>query len=861
MALVGYNMMPSSGPITPFRPGGPSRVIQGYFPGGQPRIPQPAVVQATRPVAPPPRPLPVPARLAAVQPAIVPGRRVAVPAAGRPGSPANKPQPILPTAARRGPVQPFAPARPAPPAAILPPAPSTTPIQLSAGNAFALPAGFQLRPSALGQRLPESVQRKMEAFFRADFSDVRVHVGQEASSIGALAFAHGTDLYFAPGQYNPQTPQGQRLLGHELTHVVQQRAGRVRNPLGSGVAVVQDPMLETEAERMGMQAASSILQVQARLAASSPVNPRRQLGTSASGHAPRVAVLPCRPNQPHGGIDRSTQRAPSLTGIGDRSILPKRPPGPHSTIQLLPNVLVEVLPGTNLREARHPHSLRDATVFREIPTPERLTIDKGEMIESGLHKSGHHSASAQNDWYRVVSDSSGSLKARSIWVPAGMLKPATRSTPARASSRLDWMACQLTDGNLYGVIPGDSSRLYGRRDAPHPEPRGLYRKEMTVDTFGRPVQVWTPNVRLIHDRELSPSGAEGAAGAGEARKFSTLRTRIKTLQKEIDGAVNRKGRGGPSMGLVGINDCDTWAGVLRMLITDALAVEGKGSSINYNLTEDEDERCRDPGNMEVGYTMLQILGKKARSRHHAATVVARDGVSVVTLEAHVEKLGLTAPEFHIYAGVKGFCFVNNEGVKYLKDNQERGTVYRPGKDWIYDGRSEELRKLQKDVSKAKDLQSLQKMMTRFMEFTAPGGKVPGSAVGSVRTPARVGSSPLATAPPSASPPPRPPGSPPTLVPPPTSGGALGGRTRFQGNTELRCYVDPDTSDQYDSLGSWRDERRGGRYYLLRRRRDHFLLKIDDVTKEVLDEDDHSRRVRLNQVRFDPALSRIIDPLS
>ena len=91
----------------------------------------------------------------------------------------------------------------------------------------------------------------------ADFSDVRVHVGPEASSIGAIAFTWGSDIYFAPGQYNPDTMQGRMLLGHELTHVVQQRDGRVSNPYGSGVAVVQDRALEAEADRMGMLAARS----------------------------------------------------------------------------------------------------------------------------------------------------------------------------------------------------------------------------------------------------------------------------------------------------------------------------------------------------------------------------------------------------------------------------------------------------------------------------------------------------------------------------------------------------------------------------------------------------------------------------
>lgn len=124
------------------------------------------------------------------------------------------------------------------------------------GSAMELPSSvLSFRPSGAGRRLPEPVQKKMESFFGADFSDVRVHVGHEASSIGALAFTYGSDLYFANGQYDPHSPHGQRLLGHELTHVLQQRAGRVRNPFGSGVAVVQDPGLEAEAERMGVRVA------------------------------------------------------------------------------------------------------------------------------------------------------------------------------------------------------------------------------------------------------------------------------------------------------------------------------------------------------------------------------------------------------------------------------------------------------------------------------------------------------------------------------------------------------------------------------------------------------------------------------
>lgn len=122
------------------------------------------------------------------------------------------------------------------------------------GDAFALPPSFTL-PSGRGQPLPDAVRGKMERFFGTDFSSVRVHVGPEAPAIGALAFTVGDTIVFAPGQYDPTSPRGQQVLGHELAHVVQQRAGRVRNPFGSGLAVVQDHALEAEADRLGMRAA------------------------------------------------------------------------------------------------------------------------------------------------------------------------------------------------------------------------------------------------------------------------------------------------------------------------------------------------------------------------------------------------------------------------------------------------------------------------------------------------------------------------------------------------------------------------------------------------------------------------------
>ena len=75
------------------------------------------------------------------------------------------------------------------------------------------------------QPLPDAVRAKMERQLSADFSGVRIHADDPAATeIGAKAFTEGRDVHFAPGQYRPDSADGLRLLGHELTHVVQQGA-------------------------------------------------------------------------------------------------------------------------------------------------------------------------------------------------------------------------------------------------------------------------------------------------------------------------------------------------------------------------------------------------------------------------------------------------------------------------------------------------------------------------------------------------------------------------------------------------------------------------------------------------------------
>jgi hypothetical protein len=88
------------------------------------------------------------------------------------------------------------------------------------------PAGVPLDPGA---------RAMMEPRFGRRFSRVRVHAdssaAQMANSLGALAFTRGHDIWFGAQQYQPATVEGQRVLAHELAHVVQQDAAEPASPV------------------------------------------------------------------------------------------------------------------------------------------------------------------------------------------------------------------------------------------------------------------------------------------------------------------------------------------------------------------------------------------------------------------------------------------------------------------------------------------------------------------------------------------------------------------------------------------------------------------------------------------------------
>lgn len=86
-----------------------------------------------------------------------------------------------------------------------------------------------------GHILPDQNRKPLEQAFGSSFENVHIHTDAEADelnrSMQARAFTVGSDIYFRQDAYAPESTSGQRLLAHELTHVIQQGAASTRPKL------------------------------------------------------------------------------------------------------------------------------------------------------------------------------------------------------------------------------------------------------------------------------------------------------------------------------------------------------------------------------------------------------------------------------------------------------------------------------------------------------------------------------------------------------------------------------------------------------------------------------------------------------
>ncbi len=100
-----------------------------------------------------------------------------------------------------------------------------------------------------GGSLDSAIAQKAGQTMGQDFSGVTIHTDAQADQLsrqlGAEAFTTGRDVFFREGAYDPASSEGQHLIAHELTHVVQQGAAA---PNVQGKLTVNDPDDQFEAQ-------------------------------------------------------------------------------------------------------------------------------------------------------------------------------------------------------------------------------------------------------------------------------------------------------------------------------------------------------------------------------------------------------------------------------------------------------------------------------------------------------------------------------------------------------------------------------------------------------------------------------------
>lgn len=153
--------------------------------------------------------------------------------------------------------------------------------------------------SSEGEPLDTDTLSFFEPRFEHDFGKVRVHsdarAADSAKSLGARAWTTGRDVVFAAGEYRPSTPQGKRLLAHELTHVVQQGSGTPGAP--QGVSRPSDP-----SEREADQVADQVMQAPA--ASQGATADSASAARSSSGSGEGGSML-------HRAVDEAEPAAPA----------------------------------------------------------------------------------------------------------------------------------------------------------------------------------------------------------------------------------------------------------------------------------------------------------------------------------------------------------------------------------------------------------------------------------------------------------------------------------------------------------------------------------------------------------------------
>lgn len=223
---------------------------------------------------------------------------------------------------------------------------------------------------------------------------------------------------------------------------------------------------------------------------------------------------------------------------------------------------------------------------------------------------------------------------------------------------LDLKTALRTENSRYLIDPADNTVLYSVMGAIPPRPSGLYQRTMD-QTSGYPhipLNAWRPNVRFLSKEEaLKSSPVKGKPGQYEYTQKGFIDSVKRFSLRGLGGDVLSPPEVGerPTIGVFGKNDCYAFGDALQNLMhmNGELPLWQTGrKKKNVHVTK------HDPRDLElqVGDMMRHIYVDNPHCKYHAATVVAKDGESLVTLEGHVSK-NLKRPQFLIHGGVRDFA--------------------------------------------------------------------------------------------------------------------------------------------------------------------------------------------------------------
>lgn len=248
-----------------------------------------------------------------------------------------------------------------------------------------------------------------------------------------------------------------------------------------------------------------------------------------------------------------------------------------------------------------------------------------------------------------------------------------RMTDKRVSAHVHDTVQRMVDTSSFlktqhGQYMVDSQRdryLFSKNDAEAPMPTGLY--HMTTDQEAatkQTIKVWIPNVKFINKEERAFIENSESTEVGRFVKHNRiLSDKHLDIRPKMDSVASINPREGvipATEGAFGKNDCNLFATRLQHMIAHEKMMAQGGTDPYKPMRNIDDVHTADKEDLEVGVgdKMVHMFPETETCNYHAATIVAKDGQSTVTLEGHVSK-NLEMPQFHIRNGVKGFVRDND----------------------------------------------------------------------------------------------------------------------------------------------------------------------------------------------------------